>query len=238
MRGTIRRRLLVNALVEPGEAAHHLPAGLRPHVIDGGGTVVGCCLLDIHAIRPASLPAGVGTRLRAAAHRISVEWEDEAGATCVGVYVPVRHTDSHAARVLGGRWFPGVHRKASIGLTDDGRRLCWTVEPGERGSEYGVRVSASIISSSTSSSALCEPIGGTCLSAAVGLSPDHHGSLEAARMEPDHRRAVPVEIDDLDSAFLAGFSTAQPATSYLMRDVDVTWTKVPAPQLALTEART
>jgi hypothetical protein len=235
MVGTIRRRLLVNALVDPDEAARHLPTGLRPHVTEGG-TVIGCCLLDIDAIRPASLPAGVGSRLRAADHRISVEWEDDAGATSVGVYVPVRHTDSRAARVLGGRWFPGVHRKASIRLTDDGRCLRWMVEPGEEASEYGVTVSASI--SSTEASAGCEPIGGTCLSAAVGLSPDHHGRLEAARMEPEHRRAVQVEIDDLDSAFLARFSTARQATSYLMRDVDVTWTKARAPRLALTTART
>jgi hypothetical protein len=57
-------------------------------------------------------------------------------------------------------------------------------------------------------------------------------------MEPEHRRAVQVEIDDLDSAFLARFSTARQATSYLMRDVDVTWTKARAPRLALTTART
>ena len=235
MRGTIRRRLLVNALVDPDEAARHLPVGLRPHVIDGG-TVVGCCLLHIDSIRAASLPAGVGTRLRAAAHRVSVEWEDEAGATTVGVYVPVRHTDSRAAIVLGGRWFPGVHRRASIELTDDGRCLRWSVEPGDRATEYGVSVSASI--TSTSSSALCEPIGGTCLSATVGLSPDHHGTLEAARMEPDHRRALQVEIGYLDSAFLAGFTTAHPAPSYLMRDVDDTWTAMrppgSVPSMALT----
>jgi hypothetical protein len=239
MRGTIRRRLLVNALVDPDEAARHLPVGLRPHVIDGG-TVVGCCLLDIGAIRPASLPAGVGTRLRAAAHRVSVEWEDEVGATTVGVYVPVRHTDSRAARVLGGRWFPGVHRRAAIELTDDGRCLRWSVEPGDRATDYGVSVSASITSTSTSTSASArrEPIAGACLSATMGLSPDHHGALEAARMEPDHRRALQVEIGDLDSAFIAGFATAQRAPSYLMRDVDVTWTKAPAPLLAPTGART
>jgi hypothetical protein len=235
MRGTIRRRLLVNALVDPDEAARHLPVGLRPHVIDGS-TVVGCCLLDVDAIRPASLPAGVGTRLRAAAHRVSVEWEDEAGATTVGVYVPVRHTDSRAARVLGGRWFPGVHRRASIELSDDGLCLRWSVTPGDRSTQYGVTVSASI--TSTSSSTLREPIGRTCLRATVGLSPDHHGALEAARMEPDHRRALQVEIDDLDSGFLAGFTTARRAPSYLMRDVDVTWTKGRAPRLAPTEALT
>ncbi len=235
IRGTIRRRLLVNALVDPDEAARHLPAGFRPHVVDGG-TVVGCCLLDIDSIRPASLPGIVGTRFRAAAHRVSVEWEDEPRATTVGVYVPVRHADSRAARVLGGRWFPGVHRRASVELADDGRCLRWSVQPGHRATQYGVSVIASIASSWTSMP--CEPIGGTCLSAAVGLSPDRHGVLEAARMEPDHRRAQQVEIDYLDSAFLARFTTAQQAPSYLMRDVDVTWSEVSAPRLTPTKALT
>lgn len=72
-RGTIRRRLLVNALVDPDQAARHLPAGLRPHEVNGG-TLIGC-LLDIDSIRPASLPGNVGARLRGAAHRVSVEWE-------------------------------------------------------------------------------------------------------------------------------------------------------------------
>lgn len=235
IRGTIRRRLLVNALVDPDEAARHLPAGLRPHVVDGG-TVVGCCFLDIDSIRPASLPEIVGTRLRGAAHRVSVEWQDDMRATTVGVYVPIRHTDSVAASALGGRWFPGVHRRAPIALADDGWRIRWSIEPGDRVADYGARVTASIAPGPTSLP--CEPIGGTCLGSAVGLSPDRHGALEATRMEPDHRRAQPVEIDDLDSAFLARFSTARPAPSYLMRDVDVTWTKVHAPRLARTEALT
>jgi hypothetical protein len=68
--GSIRRRLLVNALVDPDEAARRLPAGLRPHVVDGG-TVVGCCLLQLDDVRPSPLPGRLGRSMRAAAHRIS-----------------------------------------------------------------------------------------------------------------------------------------------------------------------
>lgn len=233
IQGTIRRRLLVNALVDPDEAADHLPAGLRPYVTDGG-TVVGCCLVAIDEIRPAWLPAMFGTRLRAAAHRISVEWSDPSGATTVGVYVPVRHTTSCTATVLGGRWFPGVHRRADVTIEDAGHHLRWTVQPAEEPTFFGIRVSAFI--SSQAPSMPCEPIGDTCLSAAIGLSPDHHDVLEAAGMEPDHRQAQLVEIDDLDSGFLAGFTTAKPAPSYLMRDVGVTWTPERAPRMPKAEA--
>jgi hypothetical protein len=233
--GTIRRRLLVNALVDPDEAASSLPAGLRPHVT-GGGTVVGCCLLDIAHVRPASVPPLIGTELRAAAHRISVEWDDEFGATTVGVYVPVRHTSSRTAAILGGRWFPGVHLRAEVELSDDGRRLSWCVEPRDSASGWGIGVSAAIDSAAASTP--CEPIGGTCLSATIGLSPDRRGALEAVGMEPDHRRAQRVEIDRLDSGFLTGFATARPAPSYVIRDVNVTWTRERAlNRLARPDAR-
>jgi hypothetical protein len=227
--GTIRRRLLVNALVDPGEAARRLPAGLRPHVT-GGGTVVGCCLLQIDSVRPAALPAMLGTRLLAAAHRISVEWDTGPGTTVVGVYVPTRHTDSRAARVVGGRWFPGLHRRAAIDVADDGRWLRWSVEPGARASAYRIQVSALV--PSTVASTPCEPVGAACLGAAIGVSPLHDGVLEAARMEPQHWRAHLVEIEHLASGFLAGFTTARPAPSYLVRDVPVTWTRAQPPEPA------
>jgi hypothetical protein len=228
MRGTIRSRLLVNALVDPDEAAQRLPPGLRPHVI-GQGTVVGCCLLDIVAIRPAPLPAMVGTSFRAAAHRISVEWDDGSGATTVGVYVPLRLTHSRIAAALGGRLFPGVHRRASVKLTQDGERVAWWVEVGDAPGAYSVRVDASPRRGSTLP--VWEPIGDTCLGAEVGLSPGHDRALEAARMTPRHRHAQLVEVHHLDSAFVAGFASAVPAPSYMMRDVAVTWTSESVPLL-------
>jgi hypothetical protein len=228
LHGTIRHRLLVNAVVDPDEAARHLPGGLRPHVT-GEGTVVGCCLLSLEHVRPAGVPAALGARLRAAAHRISVEWDDEAGTT-VGVYVPVRHTDSVAARAIGGRGFPGVHRAAAIRIDDEDDRLRWSVDPRRGDDRFAVRVEASPVPGDDTMS--CDPIGSTCLAASVGLSPDRRGVLEAARMEPDRRAAQPVEVLVLDSRFLAGFASARPAPSYLMHDVDVRWTRAEAPRRA------
>jgi hypothetical protein len=229
VRGVIRRRLLVNAVVDPDEAARHLPPGLRPRVT-AGGTVIGCCLLDIDQIRPALFPSVLGVRLRAAAHRISSEWDDESGITTVGVYVPVRHTDSRSAVMIGGRWFPGVHRRAAVRVVETDDSLRWTVEPAREASSFRVRVVTS--TSTTAPSVPCEPIGGTCLAASTGVSPNHRGLLEAARMEPGHRRAVQVRIDELESEFLAGFATARPAPSYLMKDVQVVWAPERLPTFA------
>jgi len=218
VRATIRSRLLVNALVDPDEAARHLPAGVRPHAT-GDGTIVGCCLVDLAGVRPARMPATVGTSLLAAAHRISVEWDDE-HTTTVGVYVPLRLTSSRAAVALGGRVVPGVHGRASIRLTDDGQRVAWSVEAGD---SYSIHVDAR--ADDAPPSAPSEPIGGTCLGAELGLSPGHDGLVEMARMRPSHRQAQLVNVDHLESAFLASFTTAVPAPSYVVRDVDVTWSQ-------------
>ncbi|MGH9189669.1 MAG: hypothetical protein ACRD0Q_06515 [Acidimicrobiales bacterium] len=119
-------------------------------------------------------------------------------------------------------------------IAEDGHHLDWAVCPRDDVSTYAVRVRASIAASAEG--APCEPIGGTCLAAAIGVSPDHHGRLEAACMEPEHRRAAPVVIEQFDSAFIARFATAVPAPSYLMRDVKVTWTRGTAPGVAIAEA--
>jgi hypothetical protein len=211
--GIIRSRLLVNAVVDPDEAASRLPNGLRPHVGDAG-TVVGICLLDIARVRPRSLPLP-GVPLRAVAHRIAVTWDG-----VVGVYVPARLTDSRGAQLVGGRVFPGVHRPAAVDVHDDGCSVRWSVTPVSP-VDFAVRVTATRAHGAFDTS---EAIGQTCLNANVGLSPGHDGELEAAVMRPSHGQAEPVDIAALDSAFLASFATAQPAQSYLMRDVDVAWT--------------
>ncbi|MEE8602403.1 DUF2071 domain-containing protein [Euzebya tangerina] len=228
VRGTIRRRLLVNALVDPDEAAERLPAGVRPHVTPEG-TVVGCCMLEIEGIRPAGVPVALGQRLRAVAHRISVEWEDGSGGTEIGVYVPIRHTDSRLAAVLGGRWFPGVHERARIEVSSSGLELRWASEPLDA-THFGMRAEVHDRADAAAGAA-CDPVGATCLGASVGLSPDRRGRLEAARMEPSHRDARLVTVDVLESNFIDSFSTAVISNSFLMCDADVEWTRAAAPAI-------
>ena len=228
IRGTIRSRLLLNALVDPDEAAARLPEGLRPHETPDG-TVVGCCLLEIEHIRPSLLPASMGRTMRAAAHRISAEWEDESGETTVGVHVSMRHTDSRLGVALGGRWFPGVHERARIDVSLSHDRLLWTVLPVDDFSGFPINASVTVPSGRDSEPS--DAVGVACLDASVGLSPNHHGVLEGARMEPDHHNACEVIVEQLDSTYLSGFVTARPSRSYLMRDIGVTWTPTAAPPL-------
>lgn len=215
--GRIRGRLLVNALIDPAEAATVLPLGLRPHVLDGA-TIAGCCLLELDHVRPSWVPRALGVSTRAAAHRISVEWGD-ADALTVGVYVPVRHTDSRLAVLAGGRLFPGVHRRAGIDLARNDGSIRWCVQvPGSAG--FGLEVVATEGDSSTTGR---DSVGRACIDATLGLSPGPDGRLECVEMAPAHRLARPVDVESLDSGFLASFASATPAASYLMTDVDVAW---------------
>jgi hypothetical protein len=225
--GTLRTRLLVNAVVDPDEAAARLPPGLRPHVTEVG-TVVGCCLLDVVRLRPAGLPPVAGIGMRAAAHRISVEWDDNSGRTVVGVYVPTRMTDARTAVLAGGRLFPGVHHPARVAVRQSRGTLTWSVAA--RSADHPSSVCTVARPAPRSSGVECsEPVGGTCLTAVVGLSPGRSSALEAVRMEPDRRTARRVEIDDLDSTFLAGFATAAAAPAYLVEDVAVRWSPAVQP---------
>jgi hypothetical protein len=214
--------LLVNAVVDPDEAARRLPAGLRPHETSLG-TVVGCCLLDITDLRPRPFPAAAGIRQRAAAHRISVEWENDAGEMIVGVWVPGRRTDARLAVALGGRWFPGVHEPARLSLDLRPGGLSWRVDDA-RGLFIDVDVSVPAANGDA-----CDVVAGTCLGATVGISADHRGGLEAARMQPDRRDAREVVVENLESRFIEGFRSAQLAPSYLMENIAVTWMPAPVP---------
>jgi hypothetical protein len=228
--GRIRHRLLVNALVDPDEAAERLPDGLRPHVT-AGGAVVGCCLLALDALRPAWLPGTVGLSMRAVAHRLSVEWDEPDGRIAVGVYVPVRHSDSRTATAIGGRGFPGVHRRAAIRADRSGDRVRWTVTTSDESCRLHVDARPC-----GRPGAEPDVVGRTCLDATVAWSPDHRGRLEAARMVADHRAAVPVMVSEVGSSFLDGFRTATPAPAYLMSEVGVRWTRVAARLAAASEA--
>ena len=117
----IERRLLVNYRVDPEVIAPLLPSGMRPQVVNGHA-VAGICLIRLGATRPRGVPAPLGRHSENAAHRVAVEW-DTAGGACRGVYIPRRDTDSALNALVGGRLFPGVHRRARFTVDERGDDL-------------------------------------------------------------------------------------------------------------------
>lgn len=112
VRGIIDRRILVNFQVDPQVLAAVLPAPFRPKLVNGMG-MAGVCLIRLKNIRPRFLPSFIGISSENAAHRIAVEWDQNAERR-EGVFIPRRDTSSRLNTLVGGKLFPGVHNHATF----------------------------------------------------------------------------------------------------------------------------
>ncbi len=117
IKGTIKRRLLLNFRADPAVVQRILPEPFRPK-LHRGHSLVGICLIRLEHIRPAGLPSMLGLSSENAAHRIAVEWTDAAGIQREGVFIPRRDTGSFLNRMAGGRVFPGEHHAARFSIAD------------------------------------------------------------------------------------------------------------------------
>src|SRR6185503_19518511 len=122
IKGTIKRRLLVNFRADPTVVQRVLPSPFRPK-LHRELSLVGICLIRLEQIRPAGLPGAIGLSSENAAHRIAVEWTDAGGVQREGVFIPRRDTGSFLNRVAGGRVFPGEHHAARFLVADIGARI-------------------------------------------------------------------------------------------------------------------
>lgn len=221
--GVIRHRLLVNQLVDPAEAAARLPEGMRPHVSSSGGVVVGCCLLAIDSARPWPAPAAVGKTVRAAAHRISAEITPSSGEVTRSVYVPGRHTDGLLPVLAGGRIVPGVHERAWIDLSVSDEAVSWDVR-GRSASHDGGGFNIRVVADRTNAREATSEIADIVIGTELGLSPGHRpDAIESAELCPATLKAESVELSLLESEFLDSFTTAEPAETLLMSDVELVW---------------
>ncbi len=95
----------MNFRIEPDVIQKQLPSRFRPKLHDGK-TIAGICLIRLEQIRPKGMPFFLGISSENAAHRIAVEWEDEAGAMKEGVFIPRRDTGSRLNALAGGPSLP------------------------------------------------------------------------------------------------------------------------------------
>ena len=122
LKGTIKRRLLVNFRVDPAHIQRLLPRPFRPK-LHRDHAIAGICLIRLEHIRPAGLPAGIGFSSENAAHRVAVEWTDASGIAREGVFIPRRDTGSRLNSLAGGRLFPGEHHHARFTVSDEGDHI-------------------------------------------------------------------------------------------------------------------
>lgn len=127
MRGTIRRRVLLNFRADPAVVQAQLPPQFRPQ-LHQGQAIVGVCLIRLEGIRPALLPFPFGASSENAAHRIAVIWQDKNGETQQGVFIPRRDTSSRLNHFAGGRIFPGQHYLADFSVRDDANKIAFQMK--------------------------------------------------------------------------------------------------------------
>ncbi len=231
VRALLDRRILVNYRVDPEVVAAVLPAPFRP-VIIGGHAIAGICLIRLGQIRPAGLPPAAGRSwTENAAHRFAVHWDTPDGQA-TGVFVPRRDTDSRLTALVGGRLFPGWHRRARFAVAEGhGRfRLTMTSLDSKASILIGAQLADRVRQESVFAGveAASEFFGGP-----IGYSarPDH-AAFDGVRLDPHGWNLRPLAVEHVASSYFDDVSRFPPGSitldsAFLMRDLDTTWTALP-----------
>ena len=115
--GYIDRCILVNFTADPSIVKKIIPAPFRPAIYKDKA-IVGICLIRLKHIKPKGFPDFMGISSENGAHRIAVEWTDEAGQINEGVYIPRRDTSLYINALVGGKLFPGKHHLAKFDVKE------------------------------------------------------------------------------------------------------------------------
>ena len=232
MVGVIERRLLINYRVDPDVAARLLPDPFRPQLVRGKA-VAGICLLRLGELRPVGFPRLVGLRSENAAHRVAVEWDGDGGVH-QGVFINRRDSNSLLNVAVGGRLFPGVHRRATFEVTERADAIAIDVQSRDGDSSVGVRAR---VVSRLDGSELFEDLEGASTffrRGSVGFSPrGAAGDLDAMEMTTDAWAIEPLRVERVQSSFFESLARFPAGSAVLdcglvMRQVPVTWQGVDA----------
>lgn len=125
LKGMIARRVLLNFRADPEVAARLVPPPLKV-VTQNGSAIVGVCLIRLEQLRPRGSPVWMGLSSENMAHRIAVSYPTSEGRRN-GVFIWRRETDQRIVACLGGRAFPGVHRRAAFRVAEENDALAMTI---------------------------------------------------------------------------------------------------------------
>lgn len=231
IQGQIERRLLVNYRVDPEAIARVLPEPFRPQLV-GDAAVAGICLIRLGQIRPRHTPRWLGLRSENAAHRVAVEWDTPEGVR-TGVYIPRRDTSSRVNVLLGGRIYPGVHRRARFRVEETDADVRVAYESRDRSTNVDVSVHISeelnnsrLFDNAAEASAFFE-------TGSVGYSATSQPNrFDGLKLTTNAWKVEPTAVSYAHSSFFdAGAfpaGTVQLDSALLMRRVPVVWESLPS----------
>jgi uncharacterized protein YqjF (DUF2071 family) len=232
MQGRIERRLLVSYRADPDVVARLLPSPFRPQLVNNRA-VVGICLLRLGELRPRGVPPWAGLRSENAAHRIAVEWDGPDGPQ-VGVYIPRRDSASIANVVVGGRLYPGEHRRAEFRVAEapDELRVAFRARDASAAVDVHVRIAPTL--SGSELFADLDQASAFFRAGCAGYSATRDGDrLDGLELRATGWAVDATEIVSVRSSFFADARAFPPGSAELdcalvMRDVPVEWRALPS----------
>ena len=228
IQGLIDRRMLVNFRCDPAVIATLLPPPFRPKLVRGFA-IAGICLIRLRHIRPRKFPRAIGLSSENAAHRIAVEWTDDAGQTREGVYVPRRDSSSMLNHLVGGRIFPGVHHHATFDVEerDGDLSVAFRSDDGSASVRVKARVAEALPRDSIFQS--LEEASEFFRGGSVGFSPRDGGKvLDGLELRTVQWHVTPLHVLDVHSSFFANPHVFPPGSAVfdnalLMRAIEHEW---------------
>ncbi|MGI8542697.1 MAG: DUF2071 domain-containing protein [Aridibacter sp.] len=200
IQGIIKRRVLINYRAEPSVIHTIIPNNFTPK-LQKEFAIAGICLIHLEHIRPKHLPEFIGISSENAAHRITVEW-NENGKTKQGVFIPRRDTDSLLNQLAGGRIFPSEHHKATFNIVENENKIDYTMRSNDgevslkfNGNSTDNFPSESIFDSLKEASEFFEK-------GSHGYSPNKMDkNLDGVKLQIDNWQVKPLEITSVESSF-------------------------------------
>ena len=225
--GIIKRRILVNFRADPKTVQSILPQELRPKIFEGH-SVVGVCLIRLENIRPKYAPSFVGLDSENAAHRISVEW-DENGETREGVFIPRRDTDSAVTAFVGGKLFPGEHNRAEFHVTEDSRSIDFKMRSGDETVKVELNGLFADDLPDSSIFGCVDDASEFFRAGSLGYSATREGKhLDGIELETKKWKVRPLRIENVESSFYSDTRLFPAGTVFfdhalIMQDVEHEW---------------
>lgn len=221
IKGRMRRRVLLTYRVDPQVAEQIIPAPFRPQLVDGSA-VAGICLIALDQLRPGWFRPEIGIATENTAHRFAVEW-DEDGVTRSGVYITERHSSSLIPVLGGGRFFPGVQRRARFEVEESDTRVRVRMRADD------ANVAADVEVTEQWDSTLFPTIQDASdfyRAGAIGWSPGRGSRVtEALELTTSRWEARAVEVEQVTSSFFDGLPPGSTVfdSALLTRDIPVIW---------------
>lgn len=227
IRGRMRRRILLTYRVDPEVARAIIPAPFRPQLVDGSA-VAGICMIALTDLRPGWVRPRIGISTENTAHRFAVEW-DEGASPRTGVYVTERHTSGLVPVLGGGRFFPGMQRRARFDVEESDSRFRVRMRASDASVSADVEVSerwdSTLFPTIEDASAFYR-------NGAIGWSPRRGGGAEGLELTSSRWAVRAATVNDVTSSFFDGLpaGAATLDSALVMHDIPVLWRRPETPR--------